>query len=70
MWGHIHRRQAHHTRREVFLSQLTDDIPAESLLRPVTVVRSMGQLEATQGEDVFVCEYSYDSQWRVGWLYT
>lgn len=57
--------QSHHARRELFLTTLTDIIPAESLLRPVIVVRSMAQLEATQGNDVFVCEYLYDTEWQV-----
>lgn len=63
---HVHA-QAHHARREVFLSSVADDVPAESLLRPVTIVRSMAELERTQGDDVFVCEYAYDTEWRVRW---
>ncbi|EEH52496.1 uncharacterized protein MICPUCDRAFT_36249 [Micromonas pusilla CCMP1545] len=46
-------RRADHARREVFLTNNTDENGVDCLLRP-----------AKGGDDVFLCEYSYDSHFR------
>ncbi|KAL4423946.1 hypothetical protein ABPG75_001247 [Micractinium tetrahymenae] len=61
-------RQAHHLAREVFLTQLCDSNSMESVLRVAHVLPprdfSAGAACSALGEDVFVCEYAYDSAWQ------
>ena len=64
--------QAHHLAREVFLTQLRDTNSMEAVLRCAHVLPprdfSAGAACSALGEDVFVCEYAYDSAWQVwGW---
>jgi hypothetical protein len=61
--------QRHHLAREVFLSQQRDSDTMDAILRRAHVLspRDFGSGAACSGlgEDVFVCEYLYDSAWRV-----
>lgn len=61
-------RQAHHLAREVFLTQLRDTNSMEAVLRCAHVLPprdfSAGAACSALGEDVFVCEYAYDSAWQ------
>ena len=61
--------QRHHLAREVFLSQQRDGDTMDAILRRAHVLspRDFGSGAACSGlgEDVFVCEYLYDSAWRV-----
>lgn len=63
--------QAHHLAREVFLTQQRDTNSMESVLRAAHVLQprdfAAGAACSALGEDVFVCEYAYDSAWQVGW---
>ena len=58
--------QAHHGARAVFLTQQIDDNLAECLLRPAHVCAPGEFARASQGDDdVFLCEYEYDTMWQV-----
>ncbi|KAL4434835.1 hypothetical protein ABPG77_005362 [Micractinium sp. CCAP 211/92] len=61
-------RQAHHLAREVFLTQLRDTNSMEAVLRAAHVLPprdfAAGAACSALGEDVFVCEYGYDSAWQ------
>ena len=56
--------QNHHTAREVFLTQQVDNNGVESLWRPAQVCLS-DAVEKALGDDVFMCEYEYDTVWQV-----
>lgn len=58
-------RQSHHITREVFITNLYDDICAESILRKATVI-SMAEYNKMNGitEDIFICDYEYDLWWQ------
>lgn len=61
-------RQRHHLAREMFLTQLRDSDSMDAILRPAHVLdpHAFGKGAACSelGEDVFVCEYVYDSAWQ------
>jgi hypothetical protein len=58
--------QAHHNARELFITQQVDTgLEGDTLLRPCTVVASVSELAAAAGDDVFVCDHSYDTAWDV-----
>jgi hypothetical protein len=58
--------QAHHNARELFLTQLTDaGLEGATLLRPCAVVACTSELAAAAGDDVFVCDHTYDTAWDV-----
>lgn len=58
--------QAHHNARELFLTQLTDSgLEGDTLLRPCAVVACTSELAAAAGDDVFVCDHTYDTAWDV-----
>ena len=60
------RLQAHHNARELFLTQLTDSgLEGDTLLRPCAVVACTSELAAAAGDDVFVCDHTYDTAWDV-----
>lgn len=56
--------QKHHAAREVFLTQQVDNNGVESLWRPVQVCLP-DAIEQAVGDDVFMCEYEYDTVWQV-----
>ncbi|KAL3142669.1 hypothetical protein ABBQ38_002975 [Trebouxia sp. C0009 RCD-2024] len=56
-------RQKHHAAREVFLTQQVDNNDVESLWRPAQVVLP-DAAEKALGDDVFICEYEYDTVWQ------
>lgn len=56
--------QKHHAAREVFLTQQVDNNDVESLWRPAQVCLP-DAAEKTLGDDVFICEYEYDTVWQV-----
>lgn len=56
--------QKHHAAREVFLTQQVDNNDVESLWRPAQVVLP-DAAEKALGDDVFICEYEYDTVWQV-----
>jgi hypothetical protein len=62
--------QRHHLAREVFLTQLRDADSIDAVLRYAHVLGprefAAGAACSALGEDVFVCEYEYDSAWQVG----
>ncbi|EFN52332.1 hypothetical protein CHLNCDRAFT_139139 [Chlorella variabilis] len=61
-------RQRHHLARELFLTQQRDGDSMDAILRGAHVLglREFGAGAACSalGEDVFVCEYQYDSAWQ------
>ena len=57
--------QKHHAAREVFLTQMVDNNDVESLWRPAQVCLP-DAVEKAVGDDVFICEYEYDTVWQVG----
>eukprot|EP00854_Cymbomonas_tetramitiformis_P006310 gene6310-7562_t len=62
-------RQAHHTRREVFLSSVTDDCHSEAIYRHATVYALVAtpseyMHKGNAGDDVYMCEYLYDATWQ------
>ncbi|KAK3284592.1 origin recognition complex subunit Orc1 [Cymbomonas tetramitiformis] len=58
-------RQAHHTRREVFLSSVTDDCHSEAIYRHATVATPSEYMhKGNAGDDVYMCEYLYDATWQ------
>lgn len=61
---HIGRKN-HHIARELFLSRQYDAANVESILRHASVI-SMAEYNRCGeiGDDVFVCDYEYDSVWR------
>ena len=56
--------QKHHAAREVFLTQMVDNNDVESLWRPAQVCLP-DTFDRTTGDDVFICEYEYDTVWQV-----
>lgn len=59
--------QKHHLAREVFLMQIRDACSLSCVLRHAHVLTPRQfQAGGGLGEDVFVCEYQYDSAWQVG----
>lgn len=56
--------QKHHTAREVFLTQGVDNNSVESLWRHAQVCLP-DAVEEALGDDVFSCEYEYDTVWQV-----
>lgn len=56
--------QKHHAAREVFLTQLVDNNDVEVLWRPAQVCLP-DACEKALGDDVFICEYEYDTVWQV-----
>lgn len=56
--------QSHHAAREVFLTQQVDNNGVESLWRPAQVCLP-DACEKAPGDDVFICEYEYDTVWQV-----
>jgi len=61
---HTGRRQ-HHSRREVFLSSLTNDNDADTIYRGAHVA-TPAEFAAMwdAGDDVYLCEYMYDASWQ------
>lgn len=69
-WYHVPEethigRQHHHIAREVFLSRSYDTASIESIFRhaqviPMAEYNRCGEI----GDDVFVCDYEYDSIWQ------
>ena len=57
--------QKHHAAREVFLTQMVDNNDVESLWRHAQVCLP-DAFETAVGDDVFICEYEYDTVWQVG----
>jgi len=61
--------KAHHLAREVFLTQQRDANSIESILRLAHVLPlrdfCSGAACSRLGEDVFACDYLYDSAWQV-----
>ncbi|KAL0033288.1 hypothetical protein WJX77_001908 [Trebouxia sp. C0004] len=56
-------RQKHHAAREVFLTQMVDNNDVESLWRLAQVCLPDAFAQAT-GDDVYICEYEYDTVWQ------
>ena len=57
--------QAHHSARELFLTQQVDaGLEGETLQRLCTVCAPADFANAP-GDDVFVCDHSYDTAWDV-----
>ena len=56
--------QNHHAAREVFLTEMVDNNGVESLWRPAEVCLP-DACEKALGDDVFICEYEYDTVWQV-----
>ncbi|ACO67708.1 predicted protein [Micromonas commoda] len=58
-------RQAHHSRREVFLTNNTDENCVDSLLRKAASNKDPALVAAeAAGDDVFLCEYTYDQHFH------
>ncbi|KAI3891080.1 hypothetical protein MKW98_007385 [Papaver atlanticum] len=58
-------RQPHNLRREIYLTNDFTDIEMESIVRYCSVMNCKEFSEANnEGDDVFLCEYEYDIQWR------
>ena len=55
--------QKHHAAREVFLTQMVDNNDVESLWKPVQVCLPH-QFAQAEGDDVYLCEYEYDTQFQ------
>ena len=56
--------QKRHAAREVFLTQQVDNNGVESLWKPAHVCLP-DACEKALGDDVFVCEYEYDTVFQV-----
>ena len=56
--------QKRHAAREVFLTQQVDNNGVESLWKPAQVCLP-DACEKALGDDVFVCEYEYDTVFQV-----
>lgn len=56
--------QKHHAAREVFLTQMVDNNDVESLWKPAQVCL-LDACDKAEGDDVFICEYEYDTVWQV-----
>ena len=57
--------QKHHGAREVFLTQQVDNNEMELLLRVARVCSPARIQDFDTENDVFVCEYEYDTAWQV-----
>lgn len=58
--------QEHHSAREVFLTETTDDNDAETLLAKVTVCAPRDLTRHQDDDDVFVCDHMYHRGCSVG----
>lgn len=58
-------RQSNHTAREVFLASHKNQVTADAIFRRAKVV-SLSEFSSSGDvdEDMFICDYEYDYQWR------
>ena len=56
--------QKHHAAREVFLTEMVDNNDIGCLWKPVQVCLP-AEFEKAAGDDVYLCEYEYDTQFQV-----